>query len=92
MTKFTWLVTDCSSGLGEQLVYAILAQGDNVVATARNGTGRLKDLQESGTSVFDFDVTAPQAAIDAKMNEMLQFYGGVDVLVNNAGYIEAGIV
>ncbi|MDG4826577.1 hypothetical protein O7635_32405 [Asanoa sp. WMMD1127] len=31
----TWLVTGCSRGLGRSLAEAVLARGDNLVATAR---------------------------------------------------------
>lgn len=86
MAKFTWLVTGYSS------VHTVLARGDNVIATAQNNTGRLKHLEGAGATVFEFDVTAPQLTIDAKTSDMLHIYGGVDVLVNNAGHIEAGIV
>lgn len=34
--KKTWLITGCSSGLGKHLAAAVLARGDQLVATARN--------------------------------------------------------
>lgn len=92
MTKLTWLITGSSSGLGEQLFNAVLARGDNMIATARNSVVRLKPLAEAGATVLKYGVTAPQATIDAKMNHLLQVYGSVNILVNNAGYIEAGLV
>jgi NAD(P)-dependent dehydrogenase (short-subunit alcohol dehydrogenase family) len=92
MPQLTWLVTGCSSGLGEIFVRSLLARGDHVIATARNGTQRLAPLKDAGAAVLDLDVTAPQVEIDAKIKEALAIYGGIDVLVNNAGYIEAGII
>ncbi|KAL4981925.1 hydroxybutyrate dehydrogenase [Aspergillus falconensis] len=93
----TWVVTGCSSGIGEALVRAILAQGDRVIATARarnnvSGADRLSALKEAGAAVVELDVSRPQEELDAKAREIWEIYGKVDVLVNNAGYIDAGIV
>ncbi|RDW62120.1 hypothetical protein BP6252_11553 [Coleophoma cylindrospora] len=90
MPQLVWLVTGCSSGLGEELVYAILARGDRVIATGRNAVIRLSHLKDSGATILDIDVTAPQAALNIKIEEALAVYGGIDVLVPNAGYSEIG--
>ena len=93
MPQLTWLITGCSSGLGQEFVHEILSRGDRVIATARNGKTRLKELQDAGAATMDLDVTSSPAAIDGKIQEIIALYdGGVDVLVNNAGYIEAGLV
>ena len=91
-TKQTWLITGCSSGLGESITYAALRRGDNVIATARKGTQRLQSLKEAGASILDLDVQAPQAELNNIAAEALKIYGGVDVLVNNAGYAEVGVL
>lgn len=92
MPQLTWLVTGCSSGIGENLVHAILARGDRVIATARNAIERLQYAKDAGAAVLDLDVTAPQAELDAKVKEAMGIYGTLDVLVNNAGYIEASLI
>ncbi len=92
MPQLTWLVTGTSSGFGEQYVHSILAKGDHVIATARRGHERLQKLKDAGAAILDLDVTAPQAELDAKVKEALEIYGGIDVLVNNAGYIEGALV
>jgi NAD(P)-dependent dehydrogenase (short-subunit alcohol dehydrogenase family) len=86
MTK-VWLVTGSASGLGRNIVEAVLASGDRLVATARDPR-RLEDLvkkygdqvRTAALDVADEDVAraAVQVAIDA--------YGRLDVVVNNAGY------
>jgi NAD(P)-dependent dehydrogenase (short-subunit alcohol dehydrogenase family) len=38
------------------------------------------------------DVTASQADLDAKIKEAISWYGRIDVLVNNAGYLEMGFI
>lgn len=93
MPQLTWLVTGCTSGIGAIFVPAIIARGDRVIATARNATtGRLQTAKDAGAAILDLDITAPQAEIDAKIKEAIAIYGTLDVLVNNAGYIEASPV
>ena len=92
MPQLTWLVTGCSSGIGESFVLELLGRGDHVIATARNGTSRLTSLKETGAAILDLDVAAPQHDLDIKIQEAIAIYGSIDVLVNNAGYIEAGMV
>ncbi|KAL5335954.1 hypothetical protein BJX70DRAFT_410165 [Aspergillus crustosus] len=88
----TWFITGCSSGFGEQFVRQLRALGDNVIATGRNADTRLAHLKDTGATFLDLDVTAPQVELDAKFQQAVEIYGGVDVLVNNAGYIQCGAV
>lgn len=93
MPQLTWLVTGCSSGFGEAFVHGILARGDRVIATGRQADTKLSHLKTTGASMLELDVTAPQAEIDAKIDEALRIYGsGIDVVVNNAGYMQSGFV
>ena len=92
MVQLIWLVTGCSSGLGEEFVYEIIACGDRVVATARRAKERLGKLEAAGAFVLDLDVTWPQQQIDDTIRQAIDVYGRIDVLVNNAGYLEAGLV
>lgn len=67
------------------------AGGDNVIATGRNAEARLGHLKDTSAAVFDVDVTASPAEIDAKMAAAWDIFpGGIDVVVNNAGYIHSG--
>lgn len=87
----TWLITGCSSGFGEQLVRQVRSAGDNVIATGRNADSKLAHLQDTGATLLDLDVTADEETIAAKVHEAWDaFPGGIDVLVNNAGYIQSG--
>ncbi|KAJ5934833.1 hypothetical protein N7466_004380 [Penicillium verhagenii] len=95
--QLTWLVTGCSSGLGEAFVQAILDKGDRVIATGRpnnaqTGANRLLALKYAGAATLEIDVLAPQKELDKKAKEAWAIYGQVDVLVNNAGFIQAGIL
>ncbi|RAL15218.1 SDR family oxidoreductase [Aspergillus homomorphus CBS 101889] len=90
--KQTWFITGCSSGFGEQFVRQLRALGDNVIATGRNAETKLAHLKDTGATILELDVTAPQAELDAKFQQAVDIYGGVDVLVNNAGYIQCGAI
>ena len=83
----TWLITGCSTGLGRALARAVLAKGDNAVVTARD-TATLQDLAaEFPTTALTvpLDVT-DQSQVEAAVQQAVERFGGVDVLVNNAGY------
>jgi NAD(P)-dependent dehydrogenase (short-subunit alcohol dehydrogenase family) len=74
-------------------VEAALQRGDRVVATARD-VGALEGLVDAhGDSVLPLalDVTDRSAALEA-MSRARDFLGGVDVVVNNAGYGLFGMV
>ncbi len=92
MTKLTWLVTGCSSGFGKDFVHSILARGDNVIATGRKAAERLAHLKDTGATILDLDMSTSEEEINTKAQEALKIYDGIDVLVNNAGYIDFGFV
>lgn len=91
MPTHTWLITGCSSGFGAEFVHQLRALGDNVIATGRNAETKLAHLKNTGASILDMDVTASEDIIAAKVEEAWNIYpGGIDVVVNNAGYILSG--
>src|SRR3954469_9870942 len=82
-----WLITGSSRGIGRALAEAVLAAGDRVIATARD-PAQLDDLAvRYGDAVraVALDVTNPVAAAYA-VRVAVEAFGGLDVLVNNAGY------
>ena len=83
----TWLITGCSTGLGRSLAEAVLAAGHNAVVTARDAAA-VEDLAAAHpdtASAVALDVTEP-SQVTAAVAAALERFGGVDVLVNNAGY------
>jgi NADP-dependent 3-hydroxy acid dehydrogenase YdfG len=93
MTALTWFITGCSSGFGEILVRQLRAAGDNVIATGRSAETRLAHLKDTGATILDLDVTAPASEIQAKIDEAWDIYpGGIDIVVNNAGFIVSGAI
>jgi len=88
-----WLITGSSRGLGRALAEAVLASGDNLVATARD-PAQLADLSERyGGQVLTLalDVT-DEVAATAAIEATVKRFGRLDVLVNNAGYGNVGSI
>jgi NAD(P)-dependent dehydrogenase (short-subunit alcohol dehydrogenase family) len=83
----TWLITGCSSGLGKLLAEAVAGRGDRLVATARSTDAlqALCDRYPDTVRGLSLDVTQPGAAAQAVALAESAF-GGLDVLVNNAGF------
>jgi NAD(P)-dependent dehydrogenase (short-subunit alcohol dehydrogenase family) len=83
----TWLITGSSSGLGRHLARTVLDAGHNAVVTARNADS-VRDLTEAHpetTQAVTLDVT-DTAQVVAAVAKGEERFGGIDVLVNNAGY------
>jgi NAD(P)-dependent dehydrogenase (short-subunit alcohol dehydrogenase family) len=83
----TWLITGSSRGLGRALAEAVLADGDQLLATARH-TEQLAALVERYPECarsFALDVTDRVRASEA-VQAALAAFGRLDVVVNNAGY------
>jgi NAD(P)-dependent dehydrogenase (short-subunit alcohol dehydrogenase family) len=83
----TWLITGCSSGIGRGIAKAVLKHGDNAVVTARN-ISTVTDIVENypDTAIaVPLDITNIESIADA-VKAAADNFGGVDVLVNNAGY------
>lgn len=89
----TWLITGCSTGLGRSLAEAVLARGDSAAVTARD-VSAVEDLAAAhpGSALpLALDVTDPVQVAEA-VRAAEERFGGVDVLVNNAGYGYRGAV
>ncbi|UMG93268.1 SDR family oxidoreductase [Nocardioides sp. TF02-7] len=93
MTAKTWFITGASRGFGREWTVAALERGDRVAATARD-TGSLADLAERfGDALLPLrlDVT-DRTACFATVQEAHRRLGRLDVVVNNAGYGQFGMV
>jgi len=89
----TWFITGTSRGFGREWALAALDRGDRVVATARN-LQTLNELNEKyGESVLTLalDVTNRTAVFEA-VRQAHDHFGRLDVVVNNAGYGQFGMV
>ena len=93
-TAATWFVTGTSRGLGLELVKQLLQRGDNVTATTRSVerlTAALGDVDRSRLLAISLDLGNEKAVAEAVQAGVDRF-GGVDVVVNNAGYGFLGAV
>lgn len=82
-TKNTVLITGCSSGFGLATAAHFLARDWNVVATMRSPKPELFTASER-LLVTALDVTQPASIASAIAGGIARF-GGIDVIVNNAG-------
>lgn len=82
-----WLITGCSTGIGRAIATAALEAGQSVLVTARR-TDAVQDLVEAHRDhalAVALDVT-DRATIQQAVAEADRVFGGIDVLVNNAGH------
>ncbi|GAM82115.1 hypothetical protein ANO11243_000940 [Dothideomycetidae sp. 11243] len=81
-----FLVTGTSTGFGYELVKKIIAEGDHVVATARDSSKlSFENTSSKNFLAVDLDVTKKES-IDAAFAKALDHFQRIDVVVNNAGY------
>jgi NADP-dependent 3-hydroxy acid dehydrogenase YdfG len=78
------LVTGATSGIGEATAYRLQSRGYGVVAVGRNPAA-LDTLRSRGLTARALDVTDEAAAAEL-ITEIRARFGGIDVLVNSAGY------
>ncbi|MGH8782660.1 SDR family oxidoreductase [Paraburkholderia sp.] len=80
----TVLITGSSSGFGKATAQLFLDNGWNVIATMRRPGDNTLEGPADRLRVVALDVTKADS-IKAAVNEAIGLFGGVDVLVNNAG-------
>ncbi len=84
------LITGASAGIGQVTAIHLARRGYHVVATSRE-LARLEELstlarnESLSLSAFQLDVNDPVSVIEV-VPEIIEAVGGLDALVNNAGY------
>jgi NADP-dependent 3-hydroxy acid dehydrogenase YdfG len=82
----TIIISGASRGIGRATALLLAQQGNNVIATARNQN----DLDDLATENPAIVVVSGDVADEAAMNHVVQTaidrFGGLDVVINNAGY------
>jgi NAD(P)-dependent dehydrogenase (short-subunit alcohol dehydrogenase family) len=87
----TWFITGASRGLGFEIAKCALRAGHNVVAAGRSRQAVEAALGAAGGQLLpvEFDVSDPAQA-QGVVAAAISSFGGIDVLVNNAGYGHMG--
>jgi NAD(P)-dependent dehydrogenase (short-subunit alcohol dehydrogenase family) len=80
------LVTGANSGLGRFAAQGLIDAGFRVVGTSRHTSG-LDNSQ--GVTFVDLDVTRDES-VAAAVDAVIEQFGRIDVLINNAGMGLAG--
>ncbi len=91
--KKVFLITGVSSGFGRAFSEAAVAAGHRVIGTVRRESDRapFEAIAPGSARAVVLDVT-DFAAIDGVVASMLEAFGRIDVLINNAGYGHEGVL
>jgi NAD(P)-dependent dehydrogenase (short-subunit alcohol dehydrogenase family) len=85
----TVFITGTSSGIGRATVQHFSRMGWNVAATMRTPEKDTALQRLPGVRLFRLDVL-DEKSIELAMQDAIQAFGGIDVVVNNAGYSAVG--
>ncbi|WGQ11186.1 SDR family oxidoreductase [Pedobacter gandavensis] len=98
MTKETqqagkvWFVTGASKGLGADLIQRLLSEGYRVAATSRKKQALINLVGEQENFLpLMMDVTSNED-VKRAIKEVIERFGRIDVVVNNAGYSQIGAI
>ena len=89
-----WYITGASQGLGLHLVKKLLENGCRVAATSRRAEVLKNEVDPSNAGRFlplSVDLSNP-GSINESIQQTLEAFGRIDVVVNNAGYGMTGTV
>lgn len=84
MSHTVALVTGASSGMGKDFAKALLREGMVVYVAARR-IEQMDDLKMLGAIPLKMDITNHDE-VGACLQQISEYHGGVDVLINNAGF------
>jgi NAD(P)-dependent dehydrogenase (short-subunit alcohol dehydrogenase family) len=87
----TMLITGASSGIGKEAAKVFAAHGWNVVATMRSPEKEQGLVPSDNMMLTRLDLQNA-ASIQEAVGETLKKFGRVDLLVNNAGYGQYGLL
>jgi len=87
-----WFITGASSGIGKSLALAVLARGERVAVTARDRDRLPPAIKENKQALtLSLEIADPEQCRRA-IEQTETAFGGVNVLVNNAGHGMIGAI
>jgi NAD(P)-dependent dehydrogenase (short-subunit alcohol dehydrogenase family) len=93
MATKTWLITGSSRGFGRAWMKAALERGDNVAGAARTVPAMDELVSEHGDRALALELNVrDRAACFEAVKRAHEHFGRLDVIVNNAGYGQSGMV
>jgi NAD(P)-dependent dehydrogenase (short-subunit alcohol dehydrogenase family) len=84
-----WLITGASAGIGLELAKIAASRGDRVIAASRSPK-KLEGL--TGITAARLDQNESLSQVQAAIKDIVDIYGTVDIVVNNAAYVQTGTV
>ncbi|MEM1168635.1 MAG: oxidoreductase [Cyanobacteria bacterium P01_H01_bin.35] len=90
MGQKTVLITGASSGIGKETAKKLIAEGYTVYTAARR-VEKMEDIRTLGGIPIKMDITKDNEVV-ATVEQIEQSHGGVDILINNAGFGNYGSV
>jgi NAD(P)-dependent dehydrogenase (short-subunit alcohol dehydrogenase family) len=90
MANKTVLITGTSSGIGRACADLFLQQGWNVIATMRRPE-KSPSFEDTGRLLVSRLDVQDASSIEQAVSDGVKRFGGIDVLVNNAGYGQYGV-
>lgn len=96
MKPTTVLVTGASSGIGKEIAMQFLNENSRkpntykIYVTARK-TDSLTELVRRGCHALQLDVTSEES-MQETISQVIEKSGSVDILINNAGFCQNGVV
>ena len=93
MNNKIWFITGISSGLGKALAEVVIENGDFVIGTFRNQIQAdvFNNQHKDDAFALTLDITILNE-IKKAHKQIIQKFGKIDVLVNNAGFGIAGAI
>jgi 3-oxoacyl-[acyl-carrier protein] reductase len=85
------IITGGSSGIGKETAKHLISKGADVIITGRDKQKLLKVALDLGCTGYHADVSDEKAA-KGTVDFALEKWGSIDVLINNAGYAEFGLI
>src|SRR5687768_13363353 len=93
MKKQVWFVTGASKGLGLALVKELLEKGYRVAATSRSAEDLEKAAGKKDNNFLPLSVNiTDETDVSKAIGVTVDYFGSIDVIVNNAGYGLVGAV